>query len=75
LANNTEDAVISGCSHLLISGLDGMYKKYCKQLNAELLCVVTGGDGESVAQAMESNCHYEEDLILYGLHLVAQAKV
>jgi type III pantothenate kinase len=75
LANCTEDAVIGGCTHLLVAGLDGLYKKYCKQLGVELFCVVTGGDGEIVAKAMESNCHYEQDLILYGLHLVAQAKI
>ena len=74
LANNTEDAVIGGCKHLLVSGLHGLYKKYCKQLGSELLCVVTGGDGESIAKAMDINCHYEEDLILYGLQLVVQAR-
>jgi len=74
LANNTEDAVMGGCRHLLESGLQGLYKKYCEQLGTDLLCVVTGGDGENVAKAMDINCHYEEDLILYGLQLVAQSR-
>jgi type III pantothenate kinase len=74
LADNTEDAVIGGCAHLLVTGLDGLYKKHYQQLDGELICIVTGGDGEKVAKAMESNCHYEEDLILYGLHLVAQSR-
>ena len=74
LANNTEDAVIGGSVHLLVTGLDGLYKKYAAQLNTELVCVVTGGDGETVMKAMDSHCHYERDLILYGLSRVAQAE-
>jgi len=71
LADNTQDAVIGGCINLLVSGLDGLYRKYSEQFNGELACVMTGGDGEKLASAMESNCHYEEDLILYGLYLAA----
>jgi len=73
LADNTQDAVIGGCTHLLVSGLDGLYRKYSKQFDGELMCVMTGGDGEKLSNAMESNCHYEEDLILYGLYLAARS--
>ena len=72
LASNTEDAVVSGCVHLLSSGLLGLYTKYSQQFEGELLCVVTGGDGEIIAKAMGMHCCYERDLILYGLCLVAR---
>lgn len=71
LANNTSDAVFSGCNQLLISGLNGLIGQYKKQLGDELVCVVTGGDGEMVKQQLQHDCYYEKDLILYGLQLLA----
>ena len=70
LANNTSDAVYSGCLQLLASGLDGL----CMQQSVDdgLLCVLTGGDGELLAGLMNCHCSYEPDLILYGLQAVSR---
>jgi len=74
LASNTSDAVSGGCHHLLISGLNGLYMQYKKQVKTKIACVVTGGDGEKIAKNMECDCQFEADLILYGLRLVAESK-
>ncbi len=73
-ADNTADAVSGGSFHLLVSGLNGLYQQYKKQIETSIACVVTGGDGEKVAKYMECDCQYEAYLILYGLRLIAESK-
>lgn len=73
LANNTADAVESGCTQLLISGLDSMIKKYREMLSGEMLCIITGGDGVHVAGLLETETTLETDLVLDGLKQMAVA--
>ena len=74
LQNRTQLAVSSGCINLLITGLEGLFKKYEQQVEGDLLCVVTGGDGQLLANEMQINCIYERDLVLLGLNLVSQTR-
>lgn len=66
LANNTEDAVESGCVRLLSSGLD----QICQELQDKysgLRLIITGGDGEFVARQMRKQTTLIETLVLDGL--------
>ncbi|MCW8855410.1 MAG: type III pantothenate kinase [Gammaproteobacteria bacterium] len=73
LARNTGDAVNSGCSQVLVLGLESLLNKYKETLGKDLLCIVTGGDGQAIAEQFTSDYIYEPDLILYGLKEAATA--
>lgn len=70
LANNTADAVESGSVRLLVSGLDKLVRQQQEKF-ADMLCVITGGDGGFVAGRMEIKAIYIETLVLDGLRLFA----
>ncbi|MCW9014772.1 MAG: type III pantothenate kinase [Gammaproteobacteria bacterium] len=74
LANNTADAVHSGCLALLGNGLSGLYRKFAGKIDGELVCLITGGDGKKIAENTELDCYLEPNLILYGLRLIAESK-
>ena len=67
LADNTEDAVYSGCLQLAAQGLSGLVAGYRERFGDHLPCVVSGGDGERIAERMKVACDYEVDLVLKGL--------
>lgn len=74
LADNTEEAVTGGCYNLLALGLEAIYKKYSHTIGSELLCVVTGGNGENMVSALNVKCHYRRELVLEGLLIMAQGE-
>lgn len=67
LARNTGDAVNSGCNQILVEGLESLLRKYKAMLGKDLLCVVTGGDGQAIAGQFTCDYIYEPELILHGL--------
>ena len=67
LARNTGDAVNSGCNQLLVEGLESLLNKYKGMLGNDLLCIVTGGDGQNIAGQFICDYIYEPELILHGL--------
>jgi type III pantothenate kinase len=67
LADNTEDAVYSGCLQLAAQGLSGLVVDYRERFADTLPCVISGGDGERIAERMKVACDYEADLVLKGL--------
>jgi type III pantothenate kinase len=71
LADNTADAVYSGCLQLVAEGLSQLVHRHGEALNDELQCVISGGDGEMVARHMKCECVYRADLVLRGLGLVS----
>ncbi len=73
LGLNTADAVHSGCFQLITHGLQGLIAK-TSATRGDLVCVITGGDGEELARHMDFSCCHDNDLILYGLNLIAKLK-
>jgi type III pantothenate kinase len=72
LADNTADAVYSGCFQLAAAGLSNLLQHFTSLHGGAMQCVITGGDGEQVARAMDAECRYDGNLILRGLGLVAE---
>lgn len=72
LAKNTADGVISGCLGLMVAGLAGIYRQILQEYGGNLKCIVTGGDGELVAEKMGCDCEYIGDLVLQGVMIAAQ---
>jgi len=71
LADNTADAVYSGCFQLVVAGLTQLLRDFSADYGGDMQCVITGGDGAQVAEAMAMNCSYDANLILHGLGLIA----
>jgi pantothenate kinase type III len=69
LANNTEDAINSGCYHQLIGSIHHALKKVDEQFDSDMEYVITGGDAELVMTALDINMSHEPDLVLNGLYL------
>ena len=68
LANNTGDAVKSGCLRLLASGLDRLVQEQQHKFK-NIKLVMTGGDSELVMRNMQSASVYEETLVLDGVRI------
>ena len=69
LANNTEDAINSGCYHQFVGGIEHVIDKIQQQFGADMEYIITGGDAEIVLLALGVEMQYEPDLILQGLVL------
>ena len=69
LANNTEDAINSGCYHQFIGGVQYMLKKIQQHMGGDVKYIITGGDAELILNALDLEMRYEPDLVLKGLYL------
>ncbi len=69
LANNTEDAINSGCYHHLIGGIQHVLHEIGSQFDPDMKYIITGGDAELVMTALDINMRHESDLVLNGLYL------
>jgi len=69
LANNTEDAINSGCYHQLIGSIHHVLQKIGEQFSSDMEYMITGGDAELVMIALDINMSHEPDLVLNGLYL------
>lgn len=72
LASDTSGAVYNGCLNILLLGLRGLYQAYVEQLPG-MLCVLTGGDANLLAEHLACDCEVELDLVLSGLEIYAEA--
>lgn len=71
LADNTGDAVYSGCLQLAGAGLAELLVRYRARFGRNLRCILSGGDGELLRDNMNSDCEYRDNLVLKGLGVVA----
>ncbi len=71
LASSTQDAVSKGCAQLIVGGLSDIVGRYRSGADGGLRCVVTGGDGEWVSQALACENVYDPFLVLRGLNLAS----
>ncbi len=69
LANNTEDAINSGCYHQLIGSIHHVLTKIGEQFDSDMEYIITGGDAELVMAALDIKMSHEPDLVLNGLKL------
>jgi len=78
LANNTEDAISSGCYHLFSGGIQHMIRKVQQQFAPDMRYIITGGDAELVLEDLkddpEIELEHEPDLILQGLLISSKIK-
>lgn len=74
LADNTTDAINSGCYHQFIGGIRHVVGKMQQQFGSDMKYIITGGDAELVLSdsnmsTLELDIRHEPDLILQGLML------
>jgi type III pantothenate kinase len=77
LADNTEDAISSGCYHLFIGGVQHVIGKIRQQFGADMTYIITGGDAELVLENSNdtgTEIRHEPELILQGLLLSSNEK-
>lgn len=73
LATTTESSIIKGCTQCIISGLFDSINHHQKNSPPPIKCIVTGGDGEWVATALNTlspdtlQTSYNPYLVLQGL--------
>ncbi|MCW8935951.1 MAG: type III pantothenate kinase [Gammaproteobacteria bacterium] len=71
LASSTNDALIMGCSQIILQGISGIINGYKNKSSAKLHCLVTGGDGRWVSSALTVDNVYDPYLVLQGLYIVS----
>lgn len=71
LACSTSDALVNGCSQIIVQGISGIVNGFQKKSSAKLHCLVTGGDAEWVSSALTVDHEYDPYLVLKGLYLVS----
>lgn len=71
---NTPDGLYTGCVSAMVSAVERMSALLQQHALKVPTCVVTGGDGEMLIQALNLSGHvqsvYEQSLVLYGLLLI-----
>ena len=65
-ADNTEDAILSGC----LSAQAGAIERACGLLGPSL-CVLSGGAARYIAQALSTPYRMIDNIVLVGLHAAA----
>lgn len=73
LADNTGDAISSGCYHQFIGGIQHVLEKIQEQFDFDMQYMITGGDAELVVSALELEMSHEPDLVLDGLSMLVRS--
>ena len=71
LARDTRSAVTGGTLYTLIAVIDRIVRDVTEALSDEPICVIAGGDAEQLLPLLSARYHYEPDLVLKGLAVVA----
>lgn len=70
IGTNTVDCLRSGAVLGTASMMDGMVKKFEKELGEKPTVIVTGGLGKTISQACETEIIYDEHLLIDGLRII-----
>ncbi len=73
IGRNTEEAMRAGCHYGLLGAVSGILDRMKRQTNAEAV-IVTGGDGEAVAEELGPEVSYHPFLVIEGLRLAYEAR-
>jgi type III pantothenate kinase len=72
-ADNTEEAIISGCISAQVGAIERAYAGFARLYPDEAIqCIVSGGAGSLIALHLAVPCVHADNLVLLGLHAVAQ---
>jgi type III pantothenate kinase len=67
---NTLDAIETGCRHAQAGAIERMYRTF-RELDANPLCIVSGGAGRPLMDQLSAPRRYVENLVLDGLARIA----
>lgn len=67
LANNTTDAIFGGIEQSIVATIERVHWQAEQHLGMPVQCLMTGGDGEEIAQYLAIKWAYEAHLVLLGL--------
>ena len=73
LARTTADGVTAGTLYAAVAVIDRVVSDVEAELREHVLCVVCGGDAETVASLLARETIYEPNLVLEGLAIIASA--
>ncbi|MDH3325121.1 MAG: type III pantothenate kinase [Gammaproteobacteria bacterium] len=73
-ATDTTTAISSGTIFSITGVIESAVKKMSKMSGAEVGCIITGGDGETIQSYLDIDSDYQEDLVLKGLSAYFQEK-
>jgi type III pantothenate kinase len=72
-ADNTEEAIISGCISAQVGAIERAFSGFARRYPDESIqCIVSGGAGALIARHLAVPCIHADNLVLLGLHTVAQ---
>jgi len=69
LASSTKQAVSKGCAQLVAGGLSSLIDRQKKESSVKLRCIITGGDGQWLSDALNYENTYHPFLVLQGLNI------
>jgi type III pantothenate kinase len=68
----TVDAIVSGCQHALAGAVERVYRLQTAA-QAEITCLLSGGAAKALAPRLTIPFRLHENLVLEGLHRIAQS--
>lgn len=71
LAKDTRSGVMGGTLYATVAVIDRIVQDLTEAIGADISCVLTGGDAEAVRPLLSAAFHYELELVLQGLAIVA----
>ena len=74
LASSTKQAVSKGCAQLVAGGLSSLLNQQQKASALKLRCIITGGDGQWLSDALNYENTYHSFLVLQGLNFIATSE-
>jgi len=69
IGNNTQHSILSGVMNGCTAEIDGFIDLYREQYS-DLICVITGGDGEHLAKRLKNSIFTHQNLVLKGLNYI-----
>ena len=68
---NTQQSILSGVLNGSVAEVDGIINQYQQQYS-NLICLLTGGDGEYLANRLKNSIFAHQNLILIGLNTILE---
>lgn len=72
-ADNTDQAIVSGCIHAQVGAIMQAHDALAAQQNQAVNCIISGGAARYLTPHLGISCEYVDNLVLAGLFVVAQA--
>lgn len=72
-ANNTDQAIVSGCIHAQTGAITLAYHAFTEQQKTAVTCLISGGAAPYLLPHLRFDCEHIANLVLTGLYVVAQS--